>query len=235
MISIIIPALNEEKYLPRLLQSIKEQDFEEDLEIIVADAGSKDKTREIAEKFGCKIVEGGLPAKGRNEGAKKAKYNSLFFIDADILLPKDFFRKALAEIKKRDLEIAGFYLSVQKETLFMKLLFSIFCNSFLKIYQRIAPMACMVIFASKEINEKINGFDEEIKICEDVSYVRNGKRYAKFGIIKSTRIYISTRRFKKDGWIKSFLKYAFANIYILIFGPIKTNIFNYKFNHYDDN
>ncbi len=73
MISIIIPTLNEEKYLPKLLRSIKEQDFKEELEIIVADANSEDKTREIAKKFSCKIVEGGLPAKARNEGAKIAK------------------------------------------------------------------------------------------------------------------------------------------------------------------
>jgi glycosyltransferase involved in cell wall biosynthesis len=233
MISIIIPTLNEEKYLPKLLRSIKEQDFKEELEIIVADANSEDKTREIAKKFSCKIVEGGLPAKARNEGAKIAKGDFLLFIDADISLPKDFLRKILAEIKRRDLGVAGFYLSAQDETLFTKLLFAVFCNIFLRIGQKIMPMACMVIFSKKNIHKNIHGFDEEIKICEDVSYARDGRRYGKFGIIKSTKPYISTRRFKKDGWIKPYLKYLFANVYILIFGPIKTNIFNYKFNHYD--
>ena len=52
MISIIIPTLNEEKYLPLLLASIKEQSFDaaqdKDYEIIIADAGSKDKTLKIA-------------------------------------------------------------------------------------------------------------------------------------------------------------------------------------------
>jgi len=234
MISIIVPTLNEEKYLPRLLQSIKEQDFEKDLEIIVADAGSKDRTIEIAEKFGCKIVEGGLPAKGRNQGAKIARGEVFLFVDADILLPKDFLRKTMAEIKERNLGIAGFCLSVQDQTLFTKLLFAVFCNFFLRISQRITPMACMVIFSRKDIHKKIQGFDEEIKICEDVSYVRSGKKYGKFGIIKSTRPYISTRRFKKDGWVKSYLKYFIANICILIFGPIKKDIFKYKFG-YDDN
>jgi len=74
MLSIIIPTLNEENYLPFLLESIKNQDFK-DYEIIVADAGSHDKTREIAKNFGCKVVSGGLPAKGRNEGTKFSRGN----------------------------------------------------------------------------------------------------------------------------------------------------------------
>jgi len=67
-VSIIIPALNEEKTLPVLLDSIKAQDFS-DYEVIVADANSKDRTREIAAEYGCRVVDGGLPAVGRNAGA----------------------------------------------------------------------------------------------------------------------------------------------------------------------
>ena len=78
--SLIIPCLNEEKYLPLLLDSIKKQNFK-DYEIIIADAGSKDKTLEIAKKYDCRIIPGGLPAKGRNEGAKIAKGELLFFCD----------------------------------------------------------------------------------------------------------------------------------------------------------
>ena len=82
MLSIIIPALNEENYLPLLLESIKKQDFK-DYEIIVADAGPKDKTVQIAKNYGCKIAPGGLPAKGRNQGAKIAQGDLLLFITAD--------------------------------------------------------------------------------------------------------------------------------------------------------
>lgn len=92
--SIIIPTLNEEKFLPRLLDSIKKQDSK-DYEIIVADAGSKDATVEIAKKYRCKIVQGGLPAKGRNEGAKIAQGDLLLFLDADVQLPSDFLKNSL--------------------------------------------------------------------------------------------------------------------------------------------
>src|SRR3989338_1163009 len=93
-VSIIIPTLNEEEYLPKLLESIRQQRFK-DLEIIVADAGSTDKTKEIAERYGCKIVPGGLPARGRNEGARVAGGELLVFLDADVMFPRDFFQIAL--------------------------------------------------------------------------------------------------------------------------------------------
>ena len=56
IISIIIPTYNEEEYLPVLLDSIKKQSYT-DYEIIVADANSTDRTREIAEEYGCVGVQ----------------------------------------------------------------------------------------------------------------------------------------------------------------------------------
>src|ERR1700722_20305548 len=103
MISIIIPSLNEEKYLPATLESIKRQDFK-DCEIILADAGSTDKTLEIAAQYGCRVIEGGLPARGRNNGAQVAKGDILFFLDADSMLPDGFLSKVIAEFNERKLD-----------------------------------------------------------------------------------------------------------------------------------
>ena len=85
ILSIIIPTYNEEEYLPVLLDSIKKQNFE-DYEVIIADANSTDKTREIASEYGCIITEGGMPAVGRNNGAKIAKGEYLLFLDSDLKL-----------------------------------------------------------------------------------------------------------------------------------------------------
>src|SRR5690242_14030921 len=86
MLSIIIPTYNEEEYLPRLLASIRSQRFE-GYEIIVADNKSTDRTREIAARFGAKIVDGGMPGPGRNLGARAAQGDLLLFLDADVILP----------------------------------------------------------------------------------------------------------------------------------------------------
>src|SRR5687768_1992393 len=127
MLSIVIPTINEEEYLPNLLESIKKQNFK-DYEIIVADAGSKDKTVEIAQKHGCTIVPGGLPAKGRNNGAKAARGELLFFLDADTVLPARFFEKSLYEFNKRNLSIASFCLRPYPENKLIYFLVDILYN-----------------------------------------------------------------------------------------------------------
>jgi len=235
MVSIIIPALNEENYLPLLLQSIKNQDFKGEYEIIVADAGSIDKTREIAKIFGCKIVKGGLPAKGRNEGVKIAKGDILLFIDADVILPKDFLQKTIKEVSKRNLDVAGFLIfPVAGEKFIYRLIFQIY-NFWIRAFEKVLSHSTMVILIKRQLHQKIKGFDEDIKIGEDHWYVRQASKYGKFGIIKSTKVFASMRRFEKDGLIKTCLKYIFAGIYMLLFGPIKKEFFKYEFNHYKNN
>ena len=56
MISIVIPALNEEKYLPDCLQSLRNQDYTGSYEIIIADNGSTDGTVRVAQKFMARVV-----------------------------------------------------------------------------------------------------------------------------------------------------------------------------------
>src|SRR5574344_819167 len=101
MLSIIIPTLNEEKNITRLLKQITNQQIGDMYEILIADAGSKDKTCEIAKNFGARVVPGGLPAVGRNSGAKYAKGDILLFLDADLELSPDLIKKTLAEFKER--------------------------------------------------------------------------------------------------------------------------------------
>lgn len=233
MISIIIPTLNEEKYLPRLLESIKNQDFEEEYEIIVADAGSSDKTKEIAKSFNCKIVQGGLPPEARNRGAKIAKGDILLFLDADILLPPGFIEKSINEFQKRNLKIASFKILPDHKKLKWRILFG-FYNLWIIILEKILAHGAMAILISKDLHLQINGFDQTVRFAEDHDYVRRASNYGKFGIIKSVAILSSPRRFKKDGTITTCLKYIFAEFYMLIFGPIRKEIFTYKFNHYDE-
>ena len=87
MISIIIPAYNEEKYIDTTLKSIKEQDFK-DYEIIVVCNGCTDKTFFISKKYTSKVfnLKEKNVSKAKNFGAEKAKNNFLIFLDADVVL-----------------------------------------------------------------------------------------------------------------------------------------------------
>ena len=228
MLSIIIPTLNEEKYLSLLLEQIKKQNFD-NLEIIVADAGSVDKTVEIAKNYGCKIAPGGVPAKGRNEGAKIAEGEIFLFMDADnIFLPPEFFKNLLEEFEKRKLGVASFSLYPNGKKI-DKICYGIY-NFWALIAQRFLPHATNVILVKKEIHQKLGGFDEEIKIGEDHVYARQASKFAKFGFIKTEPVLTSTRRFEKDGRLKTYSKYLLAGVYMFFFGPIKSDIFKYRFN-----
>ena len=229
MLSIIIPTLNEENYLPLLLDSIKKQNFNGNYEIIVADADSTDNTIEIAKNYGCKITKGGLPARGRNEGSKIAKSNIFLFMDADnIFLPEKFFERLLVEFKKRKLGVASFPICPNGKKI-DKFFYGIY-NNFVNSTQ--IPYATNAVLVKKEIFEKVGGFDEEVKLAEDHYFAKMAAKFAKFGFIKTEPVLTSSRRFERDGRLKTYLKYIFAGVYMLFWGPVKSDIFKYRFNHY---
>ncbi len=107
MISIIIPAFNEEKAIGGTLKKIKEELTEHEYEIIVADDASADKTAEIAGCFADKVVVRPPDAPrsisaNRNRGAAAARGDYLAFVDSDVTIPNpnQFFRTALREFEK---------------------------------------------------------------------------------------------------------------------------------------
>jgi peptidoglycan-N-acetylglucosamine deacetylase len=96
MISIVIPALNEEKLLPGCLESLRNQDYCDEYEIIVADNGSNDKTADIAQSFGAKVIA--CPKKksvfyARQVGADAARGDIMVQADADTVYPKDWLSR----------------------------------------------------------------------------------------------------------------------------------------------
>src|SRR5689334_1736023 len=99
-ISIIIPALNEEKMIGRCLESLTKLDFaRERFEVILVDNGSRDNTLKIAESLQDRInirilqVTGVRISALRNTGARAAQGNILAFLDADCLAPHDWLER----------------------------------------------------------------------------------------------------------------------------------------------
>lgn len=231
MLSIIIPTLNEEKYLSQLLKSIKKQNFF-DYEMIVADANSQDRTVEIAKEFNCRFVKGGLPARGRNEGAKIAQGDFFLFLDADTMFLEGALKTLLDEFKERKLDIATCWLMPFGKNKLLHLSYDIFYNLPLLILSKWFCAASGFILVKKELHQKIGGFDEKIKLLEDTVYCRRASQFGKFGVLRSSKIYFSQRRYQEDGWIKTSLRIILAFFYTIFLGPIKSDIFKYKFGHH---
>jgi glycosyltransferase involved in cell wall biosynthesis len=226
-VSVVIPAYNEEKYLPKLLASIRAQDFK-DLEIIVSMKPSKDKTLQIARQYGCRIATGGdLPASTRNNGAKIAKADLILFFDADTVLPPNFISPLLAEFERKKLGCASVLYSPVSNNLFDKFSFFVI-NAKNWIVQRINPSAsAWCILIKTNIFNKIRGFDESLKYFEDEDLVQKASKLGKFSIIAHLNVMVSVRRFEKEGrlafnikWIwLTFLKAFLGNR--LVQGKVK--------------
>lgn len=230
-LSIVIPTLNEEDFLPLLLSSIKNQSFS-DYEVIVADADSDDKTREIAKEYGCQITDGGLPGVGRNRGTEVARGKYILFLDADVLLPTNFLKNILAEFEEKKLDIAacGIYpLSEKKIDKFLHMA----VNSYLKAIQFFMPHAPgFCILVKKTLHQAIGGFNEKILLAEDHDYVGRASKIGKFRYLTSEKIPISVRRLEKDGRLKIMIKYILCEAHLIFKGPVTTDIFKYRFGHY---
>jgi glycosyltransferase involved in cell wall biosynthesis len=223
--SIIIPAYNEEKNLGKLLESIKKQDYK-DYEILVSDAGSVDKTTAIAKKYSCRIVKGGLPAKGRNNGAKYAKGDILLFLDSDIILPKYFLKKSFLEFKKRNLDAAGVSLTPISNNL-LDIFFHDIYNMYQKLSYRFDPhISGACFFVKKDIFFEVKGFNENLMIAEDHALARKIKSKGyKTGILR-LKILVSIRRLEYEGRIKVAVKFLFF-WFRRFFGEIENSFIKY--------
>jgi len=233
MLSIVIPTLNEENYLPRLLNCLRKQNFK-DYEIIVADANSKDKTKEIAQSFEAKVIEGGKIPYARNQAIKFTKGDLILSLDADVLLPNDFLEKTLKEFEKRNLDIATFCLIPMCEDKLPKILFNVLYNYPLRIFEKRWVHGTQGILIKKSIHEKINGWNEKIKLVEDHDYTKRASKVGKFGMIKTTKIFTSLRRFRSEGRLQVLSQYIFAELCFQFKILLKKDFSKYKFNYFKD-
>ncbi len=108
-ISVIIPMHNAEKYIGQCLDSVFSQTYQ-NLEVIVIDDGSTDKSAEIAKVHGAKVIKQknmGVSV-ARNAGLDAATGQLLHFIDADDKLANsDFYEKVLSGISNSDIAVVG--------------------------------------------------------------------------------------------------------------------------------
>lgn len=229
--SIIIPTYNEEDYLPVLLDSIKGQDFN-DYEVIVADANSKDRTREIAEEYGCTVVDGGLPAVGRNNGAKVAKGDILLFLDSDLQLTEDYLAKVLYEFRMEDLGIAITQMLPMSNKIEDKL-YHDFANYFMIGVENIKPhgAGCYGIIAKRELHEKCGGFDESLTFGEDTDYIERLAKIESFRVLRNAKIGVSTRRLEEEGITTLIQQYGKSTVNDFLGKRTDASELNYNFDH----
>lgn len=191
MISVIIPAHNEEKTIGKCLTSLKNQKCE----IILVDDGSTDNTIKIAKKTRVpdKIInfnKGHSAAFARNRGSEKANGKWLIFIDADALVEKNFIKKIKEFIKKNNNIDGSDYLvfSYNPKTIFQKA-WSAYRKSYLSMG--------FVHIVKKNVFKKLGGFNERVFYFEDSEFKN---RFLKNGYIFKGPINVKMFHMETETW-----------------------------------
>lgn len=234
--SIIIPTLNEEKYLPHLLNDLAEQSFPKDrFEVIVVDGNSTDGTIKEALKLSSALQLVTISAKTanvstqRNLGVKKATAKWVIFMDADNRIPPAFLdgiKYQLATKQHTDcftcwVEESG-YKTADKPLITM-------LNLLTEVLAMFKPGAMGALIGAKHTLASKYPFNHKLAISEDYEFigklVRSGHR---FTVFRFPRYHYSLRRFEREGVLKLARVYTKAQLYVLMGRQIKNGEIDYQ-------
>ncbi len=209
-ISVIIPTLNEEKYLKRCLFSLRDQDFDGRYEIIVGDSYSEDNTLEIAKKYADKIVlvdKRGSASYGRNAGAKVSKGKILVFLDADTYVSRNFLSEISRTFEDKEVVAATGPAFFDHEKFITKQYFAIDLFKFLiKIKKPFFSGVFTVV--RRDIFFQIGGWPEDVFPGEEIEFSRKlWKVKGKFVWLKDVFVLVSSRRLKEFGFLGMIKRY----------------------------
>jgi rSAM/selenodomain-associated transferase 2 len=195
-LSVIIPTYNEADNISTLIQHLQKVDSLNH-EIIVVDGGSTDRTLEIVESLGVKLVKS--PYKGRakqlNFGAKHSKGEVLYFVHADTIPPLSFIEDIKESI------ITGFPLGCYRFK-FNSNKKILRVNSFFTRFDRLMCRGGdQSLYVTRSVFEELNGYCENHLIMEDYDIIIRARKNYAFKIIPKDVI-VSARKYDYNSYFK---------------------------------
>lgn len=197
LLSVVIPALQEEGALPRTLERLRGVPG---VEVVVADGGSSDRTGEIAREFGARVVAC-RRGRGRqlNAGAAFASGETLLFLHADALLPEGFVEQVTAVLATG--AIAGaFRLRIENAGLGLRAV-AWGANARSRFLQ--LPYGDQGLFLRTSDFLRVGGFPQW-PLMEDYEFCRRLKRLGRIALAPG-EITVSNRRWKQLGVLRTTL------------------------------
>jgi len=220
-ISIVIPAYNEEKYIGRTLESVKQLEINGvELEILVIDGGSTDKTAGVARNLGARVItiSHGSIGFARQQGILQARGDIIAFTDADTVSPSDWLKKHIAALSENSAVCSYGTYRVDSGTF-----------PYYQITNYLQPLIVSLAFrfgiflaggqniaCRRKEALSIGGFDKTLELLEDADFV---KRMSKVGKVRCLTdcIVLSSGRRSKEGW-RYFIRAGIADFRFFILG-----------------
>ncbi len=198
--SIIIPAYNEEAYLPQTLASVfaATAGVSETVEIVVVDNNSNDRTAEIARSMGATVVHEPINqiARARNTGARVAKGRFFVFLDADTALTPSLLGEALKNLASGHSAGGGSTVAPDRP---LEASAQYALNTWNRFSRRFNIAAGCFVYCDREAFEAVGGFSEQVYASEEIWFSikmhrwarRHGKRFI---VIRNRPVVTSVRK-----------------------------------------
>ncbi len=205
-ISLVIPAYNEQAYLPRLLESVaiaaeRYAGGAEAIEVIVADNASTDRTAEIARAHGCAVVAVAKRciAAARNGGAAIASGEIFCFIDADSRIAADTFNAIDTAMQSLPVAIGATGVLPDRYSAGIRVTMAL-----AQLIIWLVGVDAGVVFCRREDFSAVGGYDESRPIAEDVDLIFRMKAHGRklgrrFVRLRGVKAITSTRKFDDYG------------------------------------
>ena len=184
MLSFIIPAYNEELELPSTIAAIQNAatSAKQEYEILVVDDGSTDATAEVAAKAGAQVVSihRRQIAAARNAGARVARGDTLFFVDADTRINPKHVVDATAVLS------AGYSGGSARVVVdgIIPVWARLFVRAFCTLYFATNLGAGAFLFTSRKTFDAIGGFNEELFVGEEIYFSLALRKLGRFKILR---------------------------------------------------
>ncbi len=214
MISIVIPAYNEEKTIGRCIESLIDQTTDKPYEVIVVDNGSADRTFETANKYkdklDLKVIK--EPVKGRGSarfaGFRKAKGEIILSLDGDSIAPRDWIEKLTAPLSDKNIVAVTGTGRIEDCSRWTNICFDIIQPTAMVAYRLFAGHFWLTGFnfaIRSDDYKKAGEFNPALLSNEDIDLAN---RVNKLGKIKFIRfpVIVDGRRVK-NGFLKGMLSY----------------------------
>lgn len=227
-VSVIIPTLNEEKLINRLLtqfnKEVKEKYY---IEVIISDGGSKDSTIKIAKDYADRLIlyKEKFPqniSQGRNEGANNSQGDVLIFLNADTYVKDlDYF---LNEIKKefKNGDVVAIACSIYvfpEEEKFSDKTVHFFYNNYAamlnKFFMGMGRGECHIVKREKFFD--VEGYNEKLAAGEDFDLYKRLRKIGKIKFRKDFIIYESPRRYRRYGYAAVFWNWIKNSVSVILF------------------
>ena len=215
MVSVVIPAYNEEKSIGSCLKAFTRQLAITPFEIVLVDNNSTDNTVEIASKFLTKLDLKIVSAKKQGRGAarvagfKVAKGEIILSTDADTIIPRDWIANYLKHFENpKIVAVTGPWKIKSKSKV----------RNFTAYHFQRLSLACLTglnFGIRKAVYKKSGGFDVTLNAQEDIELTPRVRKLGKIMYAKDVAVLTSARRYRK-GLLKGLWDYQKASIYTFL-------------------